>query len=299
MMQGLSVTASEILAHPAIVKANVALFRGERGEARRYLRDFVDEGGDEGSPVALWIDAQAQDRREDRLERLQLLVMRVGENEHYGRLAARMLEEETQANLNHAPQNGAGMGWRMWAGIGAALAFVVVIILAINGGQGADATAEVTQQVMTVATPPITAIPNRSVALAPEGYSVQYEAGRLTITQVEDQSARVVDFNGTSILPIPGARFYALEVRFECRAGICNDPPEGMMSLRVDNQLVINRREGAAIINGERLAAIARGRDTRGWIVFEIPADAAVDGLLILPNGALEGANPLFINLVR
>lgn len=298
MMQGLSVTSSEILAHPAIVKANVALFRGERAEARRYLRDFVDEGGDEGAAVALWIDAQAQDRREDRLERLQLLVMRVGESEHYGRLAARMLEE-SQANLNHAPHNGAGMGWRLWAGIGAALALVVVIILAINGGQGADVIPEVTQQVMTVATPPTTAIPNRSIALAPEGYSVQYEAGRLTITQVEDQSARVVDFNGVSITPIPGARFYALEVRFECRAGICNDPPEGTLRLRVDNQIVINRREGAAIINGERLAAIARGRDTRGWIVFEIPADAAVDGLLMLPNGALEGANPLFINLVR
>ena len=62
-----------------LVKANIALFKGGRGETARLLGDYRAAGGGEPAlaPMVLWLDAQAQPDRSERIKRLNVLIANV------------------------------------------------------------------------------------------------------------------------------------------------------------------------------------------------------------------------------
>jgi hypothetical protein len=300
-------TGSDPRLNLAIIEANLALFRWERGEAQRYLADYADEPDSRvDHPLILWLTAQAQDDPEGRVERLQILTSMVSEENVYAQLARTILEnEERYAALPHPKRQPEkrvfGIPRRIFTALLIVFALGVVLLLVLSNNANSAATAlrvtpaaasPITLQEMTPTLLPIHAIP-----LPANSYDVQYSAGHLVVTSVEDSSVRVIGSNGEVLTPIKGARFYALQLRFECQIGICDTPPEAALALRVDNQLIVTPRDGAAIEASDSLQPIARGRSTSGWVIFEIPSDSVIDGLLIAPKDSAQDAPPLVINL--
>ena len=293
--------------HPAIIEANLSLFRGERAEALRYLADYADEAENSvHSPLILWLNAQAQENPQDRIEQLHMLTSQVSEDNLYGLLARSILEtEERYASLPHPNRQPEkrifGLPRRIFIGLIVvfALGLVALLVISNSAANNASATATVTPDtsVLTVQEMTPTLLPIHAIPLPPNGYDVQYDAGHLVVTSVEDSSERVIGSNGEALAPIKGARFYALQVRFECQIGICDAPPEAVLALKVDNQLIVVPRDGVAIEASDSLQPIARGRSTSGWIIFEIPVDSVIDSLLVAPKDAAQDAPPLVINL--
>jgi hypothetical protein len=292
--------------HPAIIEANLSLFRGERAEALRYLADYADEPDSHiNHPLILWLNAQAQADPQDRVERLHRLIALVSEDNPYAQLARNMLEnEERYASLPHPRQQGEkrlfGLPRRLLVVqlIIFALGLVALLVLSSNANR-ASATSTVTpaENPITIQAVTPTLLPIHAIPLPANGYDVQYSAGRLQVISVEDSSERIIGSNGETLVPIKGARFYALQVRFECKIGICDTPPEAVLALRVDNQLMVVPRDGAVVEASDSLQPIARGRSTSGWIIFEIPIDSVIDALLVAPKDSPEDVPPLFINL--
>ncbi len=291
----------------AIIEANLSLFRWERGEARRYLADYDEElDSNRHDPLVLWLNAQAQDDPDDRIERLEMLTTLVDKDNLYARLAKMILENEARyAALPrpkpHPEKRIMGLPRRIFIGVIAVFICGLVALLVLSNQTAAN-TATVTattdpNTLVPTATLVPTLLPIHSVPLPSDGYSVQYSAGLLQVTSVEDSSQRVVGTDGTALQPIKGARFYALDLLFECQIGICDTPPEATLSLQVDDKLIVNPRDGALIQASDVLQPIARGRSTDGWMIFEIPSDSVIDGLLIAPKDAAQGAAPLVINL--
>lgn len=303
--------------HPLLIKANIALFNGARSEARRLLDEYRAEvPGAKPTPMVLWIEAQAQDSHEARLERLQLLVETAGANDYYARQAQAFIDDESR--YSGKPARGSGSrtaslaGVPLWkaalfAIVGAAASFVIFTALdpaqpappvqpaAENGGvTSADATLGI------VAAEPLN-LPNRSVTVDnPDNFIAQYPQGILQITAYEDNSERAANIRELVVLnPTTGARFYAVKLLFECRAELCQNPPEASLSLELESGSEINAMQGVAVHGEPLLQPIARGRSSSGWVVFEIAEDSVPARLIITPAGsaALETPQPVFIEL--
>src|SRR5262249_8576546 len=108
-----------------------------------------------------------------------------------------------------------------------------------------------------------------------------------------------VDSDTNEVLtPIPGARFYALNVAFECRGGICDAPPQAILKLQLDDGSLIAPRTGVQIAGTTPLSPIALGRTTSGWLVFEVPSITPVSALVVsAPDANGEAFEPISINL--
>src|SRR5690348_16768552 len=89
-----------------LVKANLALFKGGRGETARLLSDYRAAGGGEPerAPMVLWLDAQAQPDRAERIKRLNNLIANVPPDDPYAQMARQVLldEENFQQKMNAA-----------------------------------------------------------------------------------------------------------------------------------------------------------------------------------------------------
>jgi hypothetical protein len=143
-------------------------------------------------------------------------------------------------------------------------------------------------------------LPDQSTPVAPELFQAQFPQGVLQITAIEDNSQRATDIRERALLtPITGARFYALKLIFECRQGICANPPQARLSLQMNDGVEIPMMDNVGI-TGERLfQPLAQGRSTTGWSVFEIPAESNPARLIIMPatTEATETPEPVFIDL--
>ncbi|MDX2161457.1 MAG: hypothetical protein SF162_09050 [bacterium] len=292
---------------PALIKANAAFFNGDRAETRRYLREYLDSQGideiDAESagvpPLVRWLDAQTQDDRAARLEKLRVLAAQPdGDGQGYAPMAAAALVTEARIDALHRPEKRAA-----WTTILIALALVVVgaslggtIALAINrNAANPDGGAAGSPVAVTAAAPA-----DRSIELPSETlYLAEYPAGVLRAVRIENNSLRAVDSAGQMLIPIVGARFAAIEMQFECRAGICAEPPQARIDLLTGDGLTVPARADARIFNGRHWEPIARGRVTGAWLVYEIPLDASLRALRVTPAGSLPDAPPLEIPLVR
>jgi hypothetical protein len=157
---------------------------------------------------------------------------------------------------------------------------------------GAPGAANPNAPTPTTASP---AVFSARVTPLPAGSAVvSYPQGVLQVTAREDYSTRVATLDGRELTPVPGARFYALEVIFECRQGICGTPPQAQVSVRLDDGVVLPARDGVGLLGGRVLQPIAQGRATTGWLVFELPETARVVGLELLPP---DTDVPLFVPL--
>jgi hypothetical protein len=270
-----------------LIKANIALFKGERAETLRFLQEYIDEFGfslerDPDAPLVMWLDAQAQTERDERIRRLRILVNTVPANIYYSQLAQQYLYEEDRLT---APASGGfelgGIGrTALLVVIGGALALGGAALL--RGGMPAQTTS-----VGTV-TPSPTAtemnLPDMSQALVADSFTANYPRGVLQVTALEEDSKRVIDTSQQTLAtPVPGARFFALSVVFECRGGICNEPPEAQLALQVDNGDLIPVRANASIAGQPTMQPIALGRTTAGWVVFEVPLISTVRALVVSP----------------
>ncbi|MFN8528492.1 MAG: hypothetical protein U0670_07765 [Anaerolineae bacterium] len=295
-----SITAPD----PAVIKAQAALFNGERAEVRRYLSEYADAGGDTSLSVIRWLDAQTAETPEERIDKLREMVGEGStDSDPYVQLAAQTLQIEDRIRAVITPDGG-----RRMLTVLIALALIVggaalggTIALAISRANASTEIAQTTDQTAVETVPAVapTATPiDRSVGLPPDsGYMTQYAAGLLRLIAIEEDSQRVVDASGAALTPIPGARFVALGFQFECRAGLCNDPPEGRVELRGNKAFFTAPREDAFISGGRVWEAVARDRVTGGWLVFEVPVDTAIEEIAVYPTGGDANGPPYVIHL--
>lgn len=266
--------------HPTLIRANIALFTGDYAEVRRLLDDYRAEGGGaaEHAPMALWLDAHAQPEPDERLRRLEALLTLVQPDNPYARMAETIVALERPAELppprRFTPQ-------RM---IVAAISIIVVLValsLILPRPR-----AETVLEAPPTATPAPTAapLPDRSRPLTAGQYMARYAGGTLQVTAVEDSSMRIVGPDGAQVMPVPGARFFAVELAFECRIAICQSPPEAGIALQLADESVIEPEDRAFVQNQSTLSPVALGVTTRGWIVFEIPSIIAVDVLVVVAS---------------
>lgn len=271
-----------------LIKANLALFKGERAELLRLLDEFRASPMERDSYVGMvsWLEAQAQTSESDRQRLLYQLMNNVPVEDEYGQLARAYLGQEEYYAEQLQPRRRGG------AVVVVSLVLVFVIVaagvgLALNGGLDAitGSSAPPATSVQAVITP--TTPPDRSRALITEQFTARYPAGILQLTAFEDRSERVSDAQTARLLsPVPGARFYALQLNFECRAGICDQPPQARLRLRLEDNSTLLPRDDLQIIGETGLLPVALGRATTGWVVFEVPLLNRVEALVVIPQSA-------------
>jgi hypothetical protein len=281
--------------HPTLIQANLALFEGNRAEALRLLRQYEAERPADADPhrsMVLWLEAQTQTDDEARIHLLHQLLQQVDVKDPYSQMARDYLQaEEAYAD----PIQRSHAGW--WA-TGAVIALVLVggVVGASLFTADSQGAAVLPTPTVTVTTPPN--LPDRSEPLVAPSFTARYERGILQVAALEDDSARVIDSGtGQVVLPVAGARFFALEIAFECRSGVCDEPPQAALTLRTGTEDDIAVKADVQIANTQPLQPVALGRTTRGWVVFEIPTLSRVEALHVKPLADENDTPPLVIDL--
>lgn len=287
-----------VICHPDLIRANIFLARGDKAEARRMLGNYLKQhklANMHDDPFILWLDAQTRADATERLQQLRLLVATTPPDNRYHQLAQYTLDiaQEERPNKDNRLSSR-----------------IVPIVLAIGALLGvgwllsnlfipsvpsvARATDEPTAEMTETLVP--TDIPVRLTALAPETSIVSYDEGILTFTAIEDNAMRVVNrFSGERVQPIEGARFFVVFVTFECRIGICEQPPEASLTLVQSDEFTFVSRDDLGIRGIAPFAPIAFGIQSSGAFVFEIPFIGLPLRLEIAPKSRKN--SPLEINL--
>jgi hypothetical protein len=290
-----------------LIKANIALFNGSREETRRFLEEYLDDDALDAKQAAMvmWLDAQTLPDRRARFLRLHELVAAYGVDNVYGKLALDTIRDEEKYALpeKHAAKGKTLFGIAIWK-IALFLLIVVIALVTVTqlatrgSGTANDSTALNSEQNGSARPTPFPALPDHSQSLEGASYAAQYTEGNLQIVALEDVSERVVSLGeGALISPVPGGRFYALKLLFECRTGICRNPPEADLELGLKDGVAIPPRIQVGIAGDTLLEPIAQGRTTSGWIIFEIPLAAEVTELHLEPVSSPMDAAPLVIVL--
>jgi hypothetical protein len=284
--------------HLKLIKANIALFEGARLETQQLLQEYIDEQGvgwerDPYAPMVMWLDAQAQGNWEERVRRLYALVASVDAGNYYARLAHGYLQEEEsfQEKLHpHAKKQRSRFllfGVALWKAIffilvGGIFTFGIITLF--------DQSDDSSGQVVAVGASSVDQgesdfanLPDKSQPVVADSYTARYDGGILQVLAIEDVSERIIDGrSSTLVTPVPGARFYTVSLAFECRYAICNDPPEATLSLQLDNGSILEMRSDVVVAGEPTFEAIALGRKTNGWAIFEIPAISRAEALLVI-----------------
>jgi hypothetical protein len=291
--------------HRKLVKANLALLKGGRGETARLLGDYRAAGGGEpeNAPMVLWLDAQAQTDRDERIRRLNNLIASVPADDPYAQMAREYFQDEDAyqqkiAEVQARPR--IRFSSAVWRALAFALLGGVIVLVAmsiLNPPAKPTSDTETQANALQSTTLPSTPLPDHSRALVADAYTARYPQGILQVTAIEDESERVVDETNALVLPVPGARFYAVNVAFECRGGICDQPPQANLTLQLDDGSRIQPRTDVHISGTTPLSPIALGRTTNGWIVFEVPLVTTVTALIVSAPDE-QAFEPITINLV-
>lgn len=301
--------------HPYLIQANIALFEGNRAEVRRLLDAYCAEvgGGEintETAGMIRWLEAHSQDRLEQRIEQLRILETMPNAGS-YARLANQYLADEDhyQSQLNIKPKVEQSrwmfMGVPAWkigvfGLVGALTAMVILSFITAGSGQRIQTAADVDNTLNESPAESTLNLPDKSQPLLMDSHRASYPDGILQIAALEDFSERVVsNESSTPVNPVNGAKFYALRVMFECRTAICNAPPEAALNLQIGDEMLVPVRDDLFISGESTLEPIALGRSTAGWIVFEIPANARVDALVIQSRDQRNPFDPVSIDLAQ
>ncbi len=283
-------------------KANLALLEGNRDEVLRLLA--------EESPTAevLWLRANAV---EDEQERLQLLrQVANGTDKKLARLAEAIVQREdmyAQQLTEPAPyQFWKRPGWlarlravrRRPLGYVALLLVILATIIGLSVWAGMEKQQRLAAQLFSqeqtltatfyvsptavapTLTPSVTPLPPRWQT------SVSYAAGTLKLIRVEFPTRRPVSYSGYSgalATPAVGAQFAAVELEFVCRMALCSQPPQAVLSLRLDDGQVISYEGGSQPLLAEQpyMQRVSSGETVSGWFVFEVPARNSPEAVLI------------------
>lgn len=276
--------------HPALIRANIALFTGDYAEVRRLLDDYRAAGGGaaEHAPMALWLDAHAQPEPEERLRRLESLLSLVPPDHVYARLAQTIIDLERPVPVE--PPRRFTVQRLIVAAILTVLALVGLYLILPKPQPSIVADIP-----PTVTPAPTTApLPDRSRPLV-TSQRASYAGGILQVIAVEDGALRIIGPDGAQLTPVPGARFFAIELAFECRIAICQNPPEAGIALRLADDSLIEPEDRAVVQNETSLSPVALGVTTRGWLVFEIPSIIAATSLDV--TAPASTGEPLIIEM--
>lgn len=286
--------------HPQLIEANKAFFAGDRAETRRLLAEFR-RTHDTDWELVQWLDSHAQTEHEQFMTGLQGLIAQGEPDNIYVQMAQAYLSEEKAYQALITPPSNPRRSWTIIIGAGAMFALgLIVAFVALTGFAGSNI-----ETIIVTATPdpliaaaPTQELVDRSQVLFGDSYTARYSSGILAITAIEDRSERVLERRSdTLITAIPGARFFALSIVFECRSGICRQPPEADLFLQLDNDELIPVRTDVYIIGDIGLQAVALGRTTEGWIVFEVPALNRPKVLIIRPPADENGTQAPAISI--
>ncbi len=278
--------------HPTLIKANIALLEGQPSETQRLLQEYRAEAAPNTDPdlaLVLWLDAHSRPTPEAIKEGLQELISRVSPDDSYARMAQAYLQDEA-AYRSPAPtairrQPLVLAGLFTLVGVLVTLGLIALFNRAQPQPTINNNDAALTALAPTPALP--SNLPDTSQTLVPDQYSARYPQGILNVLAMENASQRVIkNVDGSLATPIAGARFYALRLNFECRGGICDQPPEAKITVALDDGTQLEPRPGLSISGEAPLQAVALGRTTVGWVVFEIPLVSTVKSLLVAPRVA-------------
>lgn len=274
--------------HPTLIKANIALLEGQLAETQRLLQEYRREASpnpDPDLPLVLWLEAHSRPTPEAVIEGLQELINQVPPDDPYARMAQQALQDE--AAYRSPPPPAIRRQPLILAGLFTlvGVAVTVGLILVFNRVQPPlDVNSTQAAQTALVPTAAFN-LPDTSQTLAPDQYIARYPQGILSLWAREDASQRVIqNADGSLATPIAGARFYGLRLNFECRSGICDQPPEAKITLLLDDGTQIEPRTNLSISGETPLQAVALGRTTVGWVVFEIPLVSMVKALTVAPR---------------
>jgi hypothetical protein len=278
--------------HPTLIKANIALLEGQPSEVQRLLQEYRSEAAPNPNPdlpLVLWLDAHSRSTPEAIIAGLQTLVSRVPPDDPYARMAQQYLHDEAAHRspappaIRRRPLLLAGLFTLV--GVGVTLGLIALF----NRAQPQASVSNDTTQTALVPTAVVANLPDLSQTLAPDQYTARYPQGILNVLALENASQRVIkNADGSLATPIAGARFYALRLNFECRGGICDQPPEARITVALDDGTQLEPRPGLSISGEQPLQAVALGRTTVGWVVFEIPLVSTVKSLVVTPRVAGE-----------
>src|SRR5690606_34906929 len=119
-----------------LVQANIALFKGERAELLRLLEEYRAQSGrgshDPYYTLLLWLEAQAQNDQDARLEQLRALVA-LEREDIYTSLAREILhDEETYSAKLAQVERGRRRAIRLTLLLGAAGVILLIVVLALG-----------------------------------------------------------------------------------------------------------------------------------------------------------------------
>jgi hypothetical protein len=278
--------------HPTLIKANIALLEGLPSETQSLLQEYRSETAINPDPdlaLALWLDAHSRPTPEAMIEGLQVLVSRVPPDDAYARMAQQYLQDE--AAYRSPPPTAIRRQPLVLAGLFTLVGVLVTLgLIALFNRAQSQPTVNNNDAALTALAPTLALpvnLPDTSQTLAPDQYSARYPQGILNVLALENASQRVIkNTDGSLATPIAGARFYALRLNFECRGGICDQPPEARITVPLDDGTQLEPRPGLSISGEAPLQAVALGRTTVGWVVFEIPLVSTVKSLVVAPRVA-------------
>ncbi len=278
--------------HPTLIKANIALLEGLPSETQRLLQEYRREAAPNPDPdfaLVLWLDAHSRPTPEALKEGLQELISRVPPENAYAQMAQNYLQDE--AAYRSPPPPAIRRQPLLLAGLFTLVGVVVTLgLIALFNRAQTQPTLSSSDAALTALAPtpdvPVN-LPDSSQTLAPDQYAARYPQGILNVLALENASQRVIkNVDGSLATPIAGARFYALRLNFECRGGICDQPPEARITVMLDDGTQLEPRAGLSISREAPLQAVALGRTTVGWVVFEIPLVSTVKSLVVAPRVA-------------
>lgn len=275
-----------------LIKANIAFFKGDHSETQRLLHEYTAQHGfhpgeDANAPMLLWLDAQTQPERDERIKRLNILLANARPDTPYSHIARQYLQDEDYYQEKiHSLQVASGLYRSPWvriSGIALIAAALLFTVFALFGTKPEAHTGTVPAAASSLPSP--SPLPDRSRALVADSFTARYPSGVLQITALEENSERVLNAQTQGLqTPVPGAQFYALSLVFECRSGVCNQPPEARIALRLGDGTLIEPRPNIIIAGEDSMQAIALGRTTAGWVIFEIPLVSTVEALVVFPR---------------
>jgi len=277
--------------HEKLISANIALFKGERAETIRILDELEREHPDtvqQHRSMVMWLRAYAQTDNSTRLQYMHELLAHTPSEDYYNRLTREYLAEEDYYTERLQPSQ--------WLGTRQLLAIIAVVLVigvlmagVLNSGDVATAVAldASPTPIPTVVNPED--LPDKSRAIVADSFTARYIEGILQVLAIEDFSERVVYIeDGLLAEPVAGARFFALSVTFECRQGICNQPPQAELEVLLNNGSTLEQRTDLTIAGQSQFEPIALGRSTSSWVVFELPTLNQPTDLIIRPQSEGE-----------
>lgn len=281
---------------PEWIRATLLFAQGDRAEAQRWLEAHLrDHPHDTQQAAVQWLSAQVTPSYEERLLRLRGLVRTYPADDPYVQLARETLAIEER----YAPPSVSR--WRKPL-IGVALGGAALLAL----GWGAanvlfpapaptptpQIVAEQTAEATDVLAPTLPAPRPITVNLP----MIQYEAGELRVTAIEDGAVSVVSrATGNLVIPISGAQFFALSLAFECRVGICAQPPQAALTLLESDGFTFAPRDDLRVSGDTGFPPVALGIVSEGIVIFEVPIIGVPQQLVITPLN--EEERPLLLDL--